>query len=135
MANSGAVEIIAPREAGVIRRERPDRIITSRMVRRWKPVEGAFSEPTAKSRRCVHGHKDPDTGTLYVCSPTPQTSSILVFIQVMMNLGHLGDIADVENAFCQSDPMSRVQGEIYVGPCEGIKVEKGSLIRLLANVY
>eukprot|EP00959_Pyramimonas_sp_CCMP1952_P292148 6109929-Pyramimonas_sp.AAC.1 len=31
--------------------------------------------------------------------------------------------------------MSRAQGEIYVEPCEGIKVEPGSLIRLLANVY
>eukprot|EP00959_Pyramimonas_sp_CCMP1952_P289639 6057753-Pyramimonas_sp.AAC.1 len=31
--------------------------------------------------------------------------------------------------------MSRAQGEIYVEPCEGLKVEKGSLIRLLVNVY
>eukprot|EP00959_Pyramimonas_sp_CCMP1952_P020049 423372-Pyramimonas_sp.AAC.1 len=53
----------------------------------------------------------------------------------MMNLGHLGDIADVKNAFCQSNPMQRTQGEIYVEPCEGIRVEKGSLIRLLVNVY
>eukprot|EP00959_Pyramimonas_sp_CCMP1952_P261731 5473150-Pyramimonas_sp.AAC.1 len=31
--------------------------------------------------------------------------------------------------------MRRAQGEIYVEPCEGIKVEKGSLIVLLVNVY
>eukprot|EP00959_Pyramimonas_sp_CCMP1952_P104106 2176056-Pyramimonas_sp.AAC.1 len=60
------------------------------MVRRWKPVEGTFQEPSAKSRWCVHGHRDPDSGSL----------------QVFMNLGMLADIADVKNAFCQSDPMS-----------------------------
>eukprot|EP00959_Pyramimonas_sp_CCMP1952_P352902 7393579-Pyramimonas_sp.AAC.1 len=31
--------------------------------------------------------------------------------------------------------MSRAQGEIYVEPCEGIKVEKEPLIILLVNVY
>eukprot|EP00959_Pyramimonas_sp_CCMP1952_P106363 2223644-Pyramimonas_sp.AAC.1 len=60
MMGSGAVEVIPPREAEAVRRTCPDRIITSRMVRRWKPVEGTFAEPAAKSRWCVHGHKDPD---------------------------------------------------------------------------
>eukprot|EP00959_Pyramimonas_sp_CCMP1952_P174505 3646895-Pyramimonas_sp.AAC.1 len=31
--------------------------------------------------------------------------------------------------------MRRSQGDIYVEPCEGIKVERGSLIRLKVNVY
>eukprot|EP00959_Pyramimonas_sp_CCMP1952_P332329 6958942-Pyramimonas_sp.AAC.1 len=52
-----------------------------------------------------------------------------------MNLGLLCDIADVKNAICQSDRMHRAQGEIYMGPCEGIVLEPGSLIRLLVNVY
>eukprot|EP00959_Pyramimonas_sp_CCMP1952_P162458 3396683-Pyramimonas_sp.AAC.1 len=124
MMKSGAVEVIPPARARAVREVCPERIITSRMVRRWKPVEGTFSEPQAKSRWCVHGHKDPDTGSLFVYSPTPQTTSIHMFLQVMMNLSLLGDIADVKNAFCQSDPMRRSQGDIYVEPCEGIKVER-----------
>eukprot|EP00959_Pyramimonas_sp_CCMP1952_P275371 5755803-Pyramimonas_sp.AAC.1 len=69
------------------------------MVRRWKPQEGTFAAPDAKSRWCVHGHKDPDSEALEVYAPTPQTSSIMMFIQIAMNLGLLCDIADVKNAF------------------------------------
>eukprot|EP00959_Pyramimonas_sp_CCMP1952_P298487 6243632-Pyramimonas_sp.AAC.1 len=135
MEGSGAVEAIPPKKASVVREQQPERIITSRVVRRWKPVEGTFAQPEAKCRWCVHGHRDPDSGALAVYAPTPQTTSIMMFLQIMINLGMLGDIADVKNAFCQSDPMCRTQGEIYVEPCEGINVEPGSLIRLKVNVY
>eukprot|EP00959_Pyramimonas_sp_CCMP1952_P164221 3433292-Pyramimonas_sp.AAC.1 len=53
------------------------------MARRWGPVEGALAEPTDKGRRCVHGHKDPDTGSLFACAPTPQAASIHMFMQVI----------------------------------------------------
>eukprot|EP00959_Pyramimonas_sp_CCMP1952_P327277 6851468-Pyramimonas_sp.AAC.1 len=109
MVESGAVEVLGPKMAEVVRKECLGRIISSRMVRRWKPVEGAFKEPEAKSRWCVHGHKDPDAGSLQVYSPTPQTSSIALFVQVLMDLGMRDDIADVKNAFCQSDKMVRSQ--------------------------
>eukprot|EP00959_Pyramimonas_sp_CCMP1952_P035528 744087-Pyramimonas_sp.AAC.1 len=52
-----------------------------------------------------------------------------------MNLRLLGDVADLKNAFCQSDMMHRVQGDLYVEPCGGVPLEPGSLIRLLVNVY
>eukprot|EP00959_Pyramimonas_sp_CCMP1952_P260111 5438385-Pyramimonas_sp.AAC.1 len=77
MMQSGGVRVIPPAQAAKIRQFQPDRIISSRMVRRWKPVEGTFTEPEAKSRWCVHGHKDPDSGSLAVYAPTPQTSSIM----------------------------------------------------------
>eukprot|EP00959_Pyramimonas_sp_CCMP1952_P080498 1682237-Pyramimonas_sp.AAC.1 len=64
MKATGAVEVVAPSKARVISREQPDRIITSRMVRRWKPQEGTFAAPDAKSRWCAHGHKGPDSGAL-----------------------------------------------------------------------
>eukprot|EP00959_Pyramimonas_sp_CCMP1952_P176387 3685929-Pyramimonas_sp.AAC.1 len=105
------------------------------MVRRWKPVEGAFADPDAKSRWRVHGHRGPDSGALAVCAPAPQTSSIMMSLQIAINLGMLGDVADVKNAFCQSDPMRSAQGEIYVEPCDGVDVEPGSLIRHRVNVY
>eukprot|EP00959_Pyramimonas_sp_CCMP1952_P324398 6789926-Pyramimonas_sp.AAC.1 len=134
MLGTGAVEVIPPSKAEVVRKQLPDRIISSRMVRRWKPVEGTFQDPEAKSRWCVHGHRDPDSGSLLVYAPTPQTSSIMMFLQVIMNLGLRADIADVKNAFCQSDPMVRSQGQIYVEPCEGIDLPAGSLILLRVNV-
>eukprot|EP00959_Pyramimonas_sp_CCMP1952_P165557 3460829-Pyramimonas_sp.AAC.1 len=59
----------------------------------------------------------------------------MMFMQVMLNLSMLGDIADVKNAFCQSDPLSRAQGHIYVEPCDGANLPPGSLILLLVNVY
>eukprot|EP00959_Pyramimonas_sp_CCMP1952_P068821 1436363-Pyramimonas_sp.AAC.1 len=49
----------------------------------------------------------------------------MLFVQVLMNLSMLADITDVKNAFCQSDPVTRSQGDIYVEPCEGIELQKG----------
>eukprot|EP00959_Pyramimonas_sp_CCMP1952_P355789 7451689-Pyramimonas_sp.AAC.1 len=94
MLQSGGVRVILPSQAAKIRRHCPDRIISSRMVRRWKPAEGTFVVPEAKSRWCVHGHKDLGPGFLAVCAPTPQTSSIMMFIQVLVNVWMFGDTAD-----------------------------------------
>lgn len=54
-----AVRVIPKTEADKIRREHPDRIISSRMVRRKKPLPG-LHQWKAKSRWCLHGHADPD---------------------------------------------------------------------------
>ena len=43
--NSKAVGVIGPKEAQQVRDTGPDRIITSRMVRRWKPSEGPQAAP------------------------------------------------------------------------------------------
>eukprot|EP00959_Pyramimonas_sp_CCMP1952_P404311 8472144-Pyramimonas_sp.AAC.1 len=59
----------------------------------------------------------------------------MLFVQLLMNMSMLADIADIKNAFCQSDPMTRSQGDIYVEPCEGIELPRGSLILLRVNVY
>eukprot|EP00959_Pyramimonas_sp_CCMP1952_P309557 6478314-Pyramimonas_sp.AAC.1 len=58
-----------------------------------------------------------------------------MFLQVVANQGLQGDIADVKNAFCQSDPMERSTGQIYVEPYEGLALEPGALSHLLVNVY
>eukprot|EP00959_Pyramimonas_sp_CCMP1952_P302720 6334149-Pyramimonas_sp.AAC.1 len=42
----------------------------------------------------------------------PQTSSITMLIQVLMNLSLLADIADVESAFCHSDLLARARGRM-----------------------
>ena len=60
IVESSSVKVMDSVAADAMRRERPDRVINSRLVRRLKPQEGTFLEPKAKSRWCVLGHQDPD---------------------------------------------------------------------------
>ena len=66
-----AVRVVTGREADYVREKMGSRIISSRMVRRRKPLEKLGSWK-AKSRWCLHGHSDPDTGSLVTYAPTPQ---------------------------------------------------------------
>ena len=43
--------------------------------------------------------------------------------------------ADVTQAFCQADALVRAAGDLWVETCDGIKLPKGSLIRLVAPIY
>eukprot|EP00959_Pyramimonas_sp_CCMP1952_P381793 8000313-Pyramimonas_sp.AAC.1 len=45
---------------------------------------------------------------------------------------HMGDI---ENAFCQSDPLKRPRWRVCAGPREGFDLPAGALIELVALVY
>ena len=45
------------------------------------------------------------------------------------------EIANAKNAFCQSDRLVRPKGSIFVEPCEGLGLESGSLIELIAPVH
>ena len=58
IASSGAVRVVPAPEAHLIMRRCPDRILRSRMVRRFKPQEGLGA-----ARWCVQGHQDPDGGS------------------------------------------------------------------------
>ena len=131
---SGAVRVVSAAEALSVRRRHPDRVLSSRMVRRLKPQEGVGTPPKAKSRWCVHGHQDPDTEHLQVYAPTPQSESTLLFLQVMVSHGFRMQIADFKNAFCQSHKLSRSHGPLYVQPCKGLPRE-GELIELIVPVY
>ena len=51
--SAGAVWILSPKERDEVRRSHPDRIITSRMIRRWKPGDSVDAPPVAKSRWCI----------------------------------------------------------------------------------
>eukprot|EP00959_Pyramimonas_sp_CCMP1952_P107470 2246982-Pyramimonas_sp.AAC.1 len=44
------------------------------------------------------------------------------------------NIADAENAFCQSNLLERPNGAIYVETCSGLSLPVGSLIELVAPV-
>eukprot|EP00959_Pyramimonas_sp_CCMP1952_P040514 847230-Pyramimonas_sp.AAC.1 len=82
MTQTKAVRVLSPSEAALIRREDPSRILSSRMVRRWKPQEGTEAKARAKSRWCVRGYADPDAENLKVYAPTPQEEAVLVALQL-----------------------------------------------------
>ena len=118
-----------------IRKERPDRVINSRMVRRLKLQEGTFQKPKAKSRWCVLGQQDPDAADMFTYAPTPQTEIIVVFLFLLQLFSLTLTVADLENAFCQSDSLDRSAGPLFVEPCEGLDLLSGSLFQLVAPVY
>eukprot|EP00959_Pyramimonas_sp_CCMP1952_P075778 1583988-Pyramimonas_sp.AAC.1 len=101
MLATGAVRVLSPGESLNVRRRHADRVLSSRMVRRLKPVEGVEALPEPKSRWCVHGRQDPDSESLEVYAPTPQSESILACLQVACSFGWSLAIADAKNAFCQ----------------------------------
>ena len=88
-----------------------------------------------KSRWCVAGHHDPDSGTYKTFSPMPSTEAIALFFQLALNCSLTLSFADVKSAFCQGEPLDRPQGNIYAEPCGGLPVDKNKLIRLIAPVY
>ena len=135
IVDSGSVKVLNPVAADTVRRERPDRVISSRMVRRRKPQEGTFQKPKAKSRWCVLGHQDPNAADMFTNAPTPQTESIMPFLFLLQVCGLTLSNADLKNEFCQSNSLDRFAGPLYVEPCEGLNLPPGSLIQLVSPVY
>ena len=135
IVDTGSVKVMNSEVANTIRKKQPDRVINSRMVRRLKPQEGTFQKPKAKSRWCVLGHQDPDAADMFTYAPTPQTESIMMFLFLMQLCDLALSIADLKNAFCQSDSLDRSAGPLFVEPCEGLDLPHGSLIQLVAPVY
>jgi hypothetical protein len=129
-----AVKIWRGKEAQELRERYPDRILSSRMVRRKKPMPG-LHEYKAKSRFCVHGHKDPDSGTFKTFAPTPSAEALNLVAQVISNEDLLLLFADVKAAFAQADKLRRPRGRLFVAPCEGVPIEEQDLIELIAPVY
>ena len=131
---TGAVTVLTGKEAKDARAKYAARVLSSRMVRRKKPIPG-IGKWKAKSRWCVHGHADPDTGSLVTYSPTPASESLMLFLQASLNLRHRRAFADVKNAFCQSRPLRRPQGPIYAEPCSGLSLPENALIQINVPVY
>ena len=130
----GAVRILSKEESKKITTDLPHRVITSRMIRRKTPMPGLGSFKY-KSRWCLHGHQDPDTGSFEVFSPMPSTESITLFFQLSLSLGLSMSFLDIKNAFCQANKLNRPQGKIYAQPCEGVGVPADRLIEVVAPIY
>ena len=87
-----AVRVVTGEEARAVKREHGDRVIDSRMVRRWKPVKGqAEVTYVAKSRWCVLGHQYSDVSVMGnpAYAPTPSNDSIMIFLASAASL-HAG---------------------------------------------
>ena len=98
-----------------------DRILPSRMARRYKPSEQPGQAPTKKSRLCIRGDKDPDILDLERFSPTVSTMNLNVMLQLAVNKGMETAVGDLQSAFCQSSPLKREKGPLYFKqPAEGI---------------
>lgn len=130
----GAARVLSESEARQVRSALPHRIVTSRMIRRKKPLPGV-NNFKYKSRWCVHGHCDPDTGSFQTFAPMPCSEAIVMFFQLALNLGFKVNYADVQQAFCQSEPLDRPQGDLYVQACDGLGLPRDALIKLIAPVY
>ena len=130
----GAVKVLNDKEAALIRQEQPHRILASRVVRRKKPMPG-IGNFKYKSRWCVLGHSDPDSGSYKTFSPMPSTEAISLFFQLALCLGLHMAFADVKSAFCQSDLLDRPQGPLFAEVCPGLGLSTKCLIQLVAPVY
>ena len=129
-----AVKVWRGAEARALSEKFRDRIMSCRIVRRRKPMPG-LHQFKAKSRFCVHGHKDPDGGTFRTFSPTPSTEALHIICQVAANHHMRLVFGDVKAAFAQSDLLKRPRGRLFCRPCEGCPLDSEDLIEIIAPVY
>ena len=135
---TGAIKVLSLERSREIRNgpER-NRIVPSRMVRRWKPGDQPGSPDVMKSRWCLRGDRDPDLLDLERHAPTLNTTSFGVLLQIAASLKHRATVGDLKNAFCQSLPLVRKNGALYAslpkGGIEGLHEEQ--LVEIIAGVY
>ena len=87
-----AVTIIDSTQADVIREKHSERVISSRLVFRWKETDTGY-KAKAKARWCVHGFKDPDIHEIERSCPTPELSSINITLQNLASTTSEGTLA------------------------------------------
>ena len=135
VVQSGAVRVLSLEESRKIhedlkRQGKSSRILPTKIARRYKPSEQPGEPAVKKSRLCLRGDLDPDIMTLEKFSPTVNTMNLAVMMQVAANQNMIGQIADFKNAFCQSEPLKRKEGELYFKqPPEGIKGVHPEMLR------
>ncbi len=142
VAESGAVRVLSLEESRAITQElrmknKLDRILPTKIARRYKPSEQPGTPATKKSRLCLRGDKDPDILSLERFSPTVNTMNLAVMMQIAANENMLAQIGDLKNAFCQSDPLHRENGPLYFKqPPEGIDgMHPEQIVLIIAGCY
>ena len=139
---TGAVKALSIEESASIEEQlkeigKSNRILPSRMVRRWKPSEHPGVPATRKTRWCIRGNRDPDLLPLNRYAPTVTTAVVNIALQVAANRGFKTYVADLRNAFMQSDRLVRNEGRLFCrqpkGGLPGLKPTQ--LIEVLAGAY
>ena len=137
----GAVKVLSFPESQRVRKElvnrgELNRILPTRMVRRYKPSE-VGKGPSRKSRWCIRGDRDPDILELERFAPTVATSSLQVALQAAMNHDLKMKVGDLKSAFTQSAPLCRKKGKIYCMQCSGghSDTQEGQLIEVVLGCY
>ena len=124
IVKSGGLRVLSVEESREVREKlkgqgKLNRILPSRMVRRYKPGEGPGAPRTRKSRFCIRGDRDPDAAFLSRFAPTVTTSNLQVLLQAAINKGYAGVVGDLKSAFTQSMPLFREEGPLYCKSCDG----------------
>ena len=124
IVESGALRVLSVEESRQVKKRlaeegRSNRILPSRMVRRYKPGDGPGMPRTLKSRFCLRGDCDPDAISLARFAPTVTTSNLQVMIQAAVNRGFRGVVGDLKSAFTQSRPLVRENGPLFCKSCQG----------------
>eukprot|EP00435_Cladocopium_sp_Y103_P059905 s740_g21.t1 len=142
IVDSGALRILSVEESREVRKQleatgKLNRIIPSRMVRRYKPGEGPGAPRSFKSRFCIRGDKDPDILSLARFAPTVTTSNLQIIFQVAANKRFRGVVGDLKAAFTQSRPLVRSEGPLYCRSCHGSMpgLEEEQLAEIVLGCY
>ena len=134
-----ALRVIPPRAANEIRKQKPDRIMTSRFVITEKQ-EDELSK--IKARWCLRGHHDPDLILKVLAgkchSPTLAQLSRNILLQLIVSFRWEMNLGDIKGAFLEANVKEKalknpVYAELPPGGVPG--VAPGSLVQVLGNIY
>ena len=121
-----AIRVLDPREAALVRRRKPDRIMSGRFVITQEHEDG---NTRMKSRWCLRGHHDPDLMEKVAAgkcqSPTLAQMSKNILLQVLVSFQWEMNLCDIKGAFLEADAKSQfeakpVYAELPPGGAPGI---------------
>ena len=133
------LKTIPPHEAKKVRRDRPDRIMSSRFVITEKHEDDSVR---MKARWCLRGHHDPDLITKVLSgkchSPTLSQLGRNMLLQILVSKQWTMKLGDIKGAFLEANVRDKalanpVFAELPPGGVPG--VAPGSLVQILGNIY
>eukprot|EP00971_Amphidinium_carterae_P121859 2413179-Amphidinium_carterae.4 len=135
LRTNAALEVLTWEESNRVRREEPDRIVRSRYYMKWKEVDTPEGvEYKAKCRWILIGFEDPDFLWLDGRAPSPQLSTVNLFLVATASLKRTAYQGDLSQAFLQGKPAERV---LYVSqPSIGVPgMCQGQLLIMKKEIY
>ena len=142
MESTGAIRVLDVEESRKVKAElaacgKSDRVLPSRMVRRFKPADQPGAPDGKKSRWCIRGDCDPDLLQLDRYSPTINSTTFGAVLQVTASMRFPASVGDLRNAFCQSGLLVRKDGKLYAAqPKNGIPgLHPEQIVEIVAGMY